>query len=1828
MGRAKAAGSKKEENVTVRKKPLKTIENEAGDWGKIQELVPHVKKASRDFPSASSKALIQESSRELLNSARNHVKTALESKIFDPFAIDVIRSIAPFSKQEPLLKLLFHILSIEGVKPKHLLNAAEAMSYIIRDKNEKSDYLFPVRKDLDISWKELTTIVTRGISICISCFKHGSAHNIYILENRFEQVKNLEENFKQWVLECEGNSLSNCTAIFHALWKEASSFSEDECFFIRQRAVAALLIYGEYKEIVKTSTFKNACTCATKAFMIYSQSNKPSRKKIDEFLRVIGSYLDSICMPCYPYVEFCTYRRLQSEVQIVSSCEDSQCLLPTGYAHNNCTDCYHGVSASLLMFLATAKKALSCRYFFDLQEFDVQTLLHRVETVLLTESPSISTGDRLEILKLVSKLNISQVIYKFMSEREDISTNDGSVTLLSMLSRVQCDGIGPMAMLFLRDKDALKDDRSKMAELYVESMVRGIWAAELCVNAKDCMLGRDLVNQWVESIEKDVPHLVKVGSHQLSERLSKALSLLGRDRRKRELDASLCAVPILASLRLKVSVGKYAVPESFSSLQYPVAWSTLASIYRSSDRPSAASLAQAISLFWSVVELSEAINEAAYGIDDLILDFLRWTATKAGHFVSFGKLSMDSPILEVEKASAIIRRIVDDSFSITPDKKEASLKRLRQKDVLDLIADTSDDVSLRNRFAGATGTPLTVDSLVHLILMGSFDPVEEKLSPPILHIIKVTVIVKISMLYISKMRVESPENRSQYIPTLRLLYSLAEKQAQKLESVVENLSLCSAVTTMVSLVFCLPFIHPEISPGSYPSLTPGEIDASVDTLIFASRSVRDATYCYGFDGAEKTCDGLLPVALLPSCTFLAHFMEYSLIRGERIPFQILSDMVDSFLDACRRIPSVSSTDEVQAARVCLAFHAARLSELLLYHGGMLESTKIATMGSDMVFSCDDDVRKWFEAQRTSVFLETGIVSLAEIDFLSIDSIEAPIDLEYFSSHLRLLIRNFSDTPPHTFSAANEVVLRGADDVVDTAEKILWNWGAASANLLHSEFCELKGGLHSSIEFIHRCIEMSKKALLEKRRKPENSVRCDEFFVEGTGLSLWKIKKRIVEGYKEISLLYSRLGDFRRTKKYLSLAQELRDDQEVGNLKQQLIMLPHEEFVENMEDALSDLIARSSEENFNDIFRFITSSSRLILLSSDEFLYNRRELFNNLLSMQKSQPLRRMVATEFSVTRLSDEVTLSSEFEFSMKLSHVLAQAVSPSCDTSLGSSDVQTLEEASDHPSLNNVERARSLYLLACNSLSSQDGESSFENIGGAIDFLSRASVLLGEDSSDLHRKILRLLATVRTCNGEDNDALRHTSKSIGMGLRAFARETLRDQIPSSEEENTDYSGAEENADLTALEILEILRIWEDRGELSNVVFQIFERYIPAHWTITLMCLSPTGSLLSSSITTSNGTSFRSVSIGSSMYEKIISPLDGIIEESQKGLQSADPAVINKDRKSKSDWWCAREILDEKLEEHLRSIEEILCDEDGPLAHRASGVSRSNLEARFNAASNDNEFVNGDDGELRDDSPTILILDENLCRIPFEGMDIFREKVVCRMPSLFHLIAALVDRSKMSTHRIDPKTVSYILDPDQSLPSTHDRLLPFLEDYNVSFGSQWEHVAREAPSPGFILKSVSRVHGMMLFFGHGGGQQYISRSRVASLVKRSPSEAEEVQRNGRAAIFLMGCSSGRLESINRKGVAPGLQIPMHFEPDGIAMWYLTVGSPCVIGNLWDVTDLDIDRFSMKCLKDFWSGTGGSLAECVSKARSECKLPYIVGCAPVCYGIPVYLRNEN
>lgn len=90
-------------------------------------------------------------------------------------------------------------------------------------------------------------------------------------------------------------------------------------------------------------------------------------------------------------------------------------------------------------------------------------------------------------------------------------------------------------------------------------------------------------------------------------------------------------------------------------------------------------------------------------------------------------------------------------------------------------------------------------------------------------------------------------------------------------------------------------------------------------------------------------------------------------------------------------------------------------------------------------------------------------------------------------------------------------------------------------------------------------------------------------------------------------------------------------------------------------------------------------------------------------------------------------------------------------------------------------------------------------------------------------------------------------------------------------------------------------------------------------------------------------------------------------------------------------------------------------------------------------------------------------------------------------------------------------------------------------------------------------------------------------------------------------------------------------------PHGAPISYLLAGSPIIVANLWEVTDKDIDRFGKAMLNAWLRERSAECAQCsinvnncnhrprigsfMGQARDACHLGFLIGAAPVCYGVP-------
>lgn len=229
----------------------------------------------------------------------------------------------------------------------------------------------------------------------------------------------------------------------------------------------------------------------------------------------------------------------------------------------------------------------------------------------------------------------------------------------------------------------------------------------------------------------------------------------------------------------------------------------------------------------------------------------------------------------------------------------------------------------------------------------------------------------------------------------------------------------------------------------------------------------------------------------------------------------------------------------------------------------------------------------------------------------------------------------------------------------------------------------------------------------------------------------------------------------------------------------------------------------------------------------------------------------------------------------------------------------------------------------------------------------------------------------------------------------------------------------------------------------------------------------------------------------------------------------------------------------------------------------------------------------------------VLVLDKDLQKLPWESMPCLRALPVTRLPSLHFLLSYSIIReagaSKVLSQGLDPRSTFYVLNPHNNLSSTE-------EQFRAKFSSKagWRGVVGEVPSPEQVQMALTE-HDLYIYAGHGAGARFLDGQAVLRL-------------SCRAVALLFGCSSA------------ALAVHGNLEGAGIVLKYIMAGCPLFLGNLWDVTDRDIDRYTEALLQGWLTaGSGAPLLHYVSQARQAPRLKSLIGAAPVAYGLPVFLQ---
>ncbi|XP_075301770.1 separin isoform X2 [Opisthocomus hoazin] len=228
----------------------------------------------------------------------------------------------------------------------------------------------------------------------------------------------------------------------------------------------------------------------------------------------------------------------------------------------------------------------------------------------------------------------------------------------------------------------------------------------------------------------------------------------------------------------------------------------------------------------------------------------------------------------------------------------------------------------------------------------------------------------------------------------------------------------------------------------------------------------------------------------------------------------------------------------------------------------------------------------------------------------------------------------------------------------------------------------------------------------------------------------------------------------------------------------------------------------------------------------------------------------------------------------------------------------------------------------------------------------------------------------------------------------------------------------------------------------------------------------------------------------------------------------------------------------------------------------------------------------------------VLVLDKHLQKLPWESMACLKAVPVTRLPSLRFLLSYSLAQKRAGSvlsHGVNPSSTFYVLNPHSNLLGTEERFRGWFESE-----PGWRGVTGAVPSPK-QMQAALLEHDLYIYVGHGAGARFLDGQTISRL-------------DCRAVTLLFGCSSA------------ALAVRGSLEGSGIILKYIMAGCPFILGNLWDVTDRDIDRYAQALLQGWLrGGSGASLLAHVTQARQAPKLKYLIGAAPVVYGLPVCLQ---
>jgi len=316
--------------------------------------------------------------------------------------------------------------------------------------------------------------------------------------------------------DCTKDVLSHCKQSYSILWDVAgrleSSNAKAKCgsatgahLMIRREAVLTLLCAGRQvdtgprlpkhlQEAVRDLYFENACSCAWKSSVLFTQQTKRSdgsmsSASLTRFHDDVGSLLDSLATDeeSFSYVEYCAYRVLHcgvarkanTETGCSETCMFQHCPFPYAHVAPCNRERSSGHTAFLALFYtctvlkgelgANSVETTSASTFL----INAERIISAFRSVVLDGGDESCAAHHQRYLKLIWLVSLHRIVFEVV---ESTPHTRNKQNVLATTANILASCVAPLAFATLNQSDTKK--QNQLWETIGECYIRAVSAYE------------------------------------------------------------------------------------------------------------------------------------------------------------------------------------------------------------------------------------------------------------------------------------------------------------------------------------------------------------------------------------------------------------------------------------------------------------------------------------------------------------------------------------------------------------------------------------------------------------------------------------------------------------------------------------------------------------------------------------------------------------------------------------------------------------------------------------------------------------------------------------------------------------------------------------------------------------------------------------------------------------------------------------------------------------------------------------------------------------------------------------------------------------------------------------------------------------------------------------------------------------------------------------------------------------------------------------------------------------------------------------------------------